>query len=110
MYKLVCITDGNTADGFKLAGIDVEITESVEEAHAAIVRILEEGEVGIIALDQRLAEAVDERLNPKLETLYRPVLVMLPLGDSVDSQDLFQQRLKRLIRRAVGFDVTLRRE
>lgn len=109
MYKLICITKENTADGFRLAGIDVVEAETDLDARACIVELLQEGEAGIIALDQRLIGALDERLERQLERVYRPVLVTLPLGDTAQTSELTRQRLQRLIRRAVGFDVTLKR-
>lgn len=109
MYRLVCITDARTADGFRLAGIDVQVVAGAEEARAMIVSLLDTDETGIIALDQRFASALDERLEKQLERVYRPVLVMLPLGDSAQNDELTRQRLQRLIWRAVGFDVTLKR-
>ena len=109
MYRLICITDKKTADGFRLAGISVREAQSPEEARQIIYEMLPEDEVGIIALDQRLSEALDERLEKQLERVYRPVVVMLPLGESAQTSELTQLRLQRLIRRAVGFDVTLKR-
>lgn len=110
MYRLVCVVLDDVADGFRLAGIDVLTASEPAEARQHIVRVLEDDESGIIALDERLSGAVDERLERRLETLYRPLLVVLPLGESADVKALSQQRLQRLIRRAVGFDVTLKRE
>lgn len=110
MYRLVCIVREDVADGFRLAGIDVTVAEGLTDARAAIIAYLDADDTGIIALDQRLAAAVDERLERRLESLYRPVLVVLPLGETADVKTLSQQRLQRLIRRAVGFDVTLKRE
>lgn len=109
LYNLVCITDSMTADGFRLAGVDVITTDDVLEARKAITQLIEEDETGIIALDQRLGDAIDERLERQLESSYRPVLVMLPLGDQADMKRLGQARLQRLIKRAVGFDITLKR-
>lgn len=109
MYRLICITDEKTADGFRLAGISVGIANSDTEARKVITSLLEADETGIIALDQRLAGALDERLEKQLERRYRPVVVMLPLGESAQTSELARQRLQRLIRRAVGFDVTLKR-
>lgn len=109
LYNLVCITDSSTADGFRLAGIDVVVVKDMLEARKAINHLIEEDETGIIALDQRLADAIDERLERQLESSYRPVLVMLPLGDQANMKRLGQLRLQRLIKRAVGFDITLKR-
>lgn len=110
MYRLICIVREDVADGFRLAGIDVRVAQGPTDARQAIIDCLDTDDAGIIALDQRLATAVDERLERRLESLYRPVLVVLPLGETADVKALSQQRLQRLIRRAVGFDVTLKRE
>ena len=110
MYRLVCISLDDVADGFRLAGIDVLTASDPQEARKHIVQLLEDEGSGIIALDERLSGAVDERLERRFEALYRPLLVVLPLGESADVKALSQQRLQRLIRRAVGFDVTLKRE
>lgn len=110
MYRLVCVTKEDVADGFRLAGIDVVVAEDSAGARAHVVALLDDDETGIVGLDQRLEDALDERLERRLETLYRPVLVVLPLGESADMKALSKRRLQRLIRRAVGFDVTLKRE
>lgn len=109
MYKLVCITDDQTADGFRLAGIDVEVAADIAAARRHVVELLDAEDVGIIAIDQRLSECIDERLERRIDSLYRPVVLMLPLGDTADAALLSENRLRRLIRRAVGFDVTLKR-
>lgn len=109
MYRLMCITDAKTADGFRLAGIDVLVAAHDEDARSMINELMDGEEAGIIALDQRMSSAIDERLDKRLERVYRPIVVMLPLGDSAQTAELTRQRLVRLIRRAVGFDVTLKR-
>ena len=109
MYRLICVTDDKTADGFRLAGIDVRVVNDAVQARAEITQLISGDEAGIIALDQRLAAALDERLETQLERVYRPVLVMLPLGETAQTSELTRQRLQRLIRRAAGFDVTLKR-
>lgn len=109
MYKLSVITDNRTADGFRLAGIEVVAAETVEIAQEAILELLSDKEAGIIALDSRLAEAIDERIDRKLALVYRPLLVILPLGDELNTEAMAKLRLSRLIKKAVGFDVTLKR-
>lgn len=109
MYKLVAIVNQNVADGFRLAGIEVVAVQDDAEARTEILSFLESDDVGIIALDERYHGAIDERLEKRLDAVYRPVLVMLPLETKADMNALTQQRLSRLIRRAVGFDVTLKR-
>ena len=109
MYKMVVITDNHTADGFRLAGVEVLVADTPAQAQASIIACMQDDTVGIIALDARLDAALDERIDRKLERLYRPLLIMLPLGETIDNEVLAQKRLNRLIRKAIGFDVTLKR-
>jgi vacuolar-type H+-ATPase subunit F/Vma7 len=109
MYKMVVITDNRTADGFRLAGVEVKVAESVASAQRSVIEMMSDETVGIIALDGRLSSAIDERIDRKLSTIYRPLLIMLPLGETIDTQAVAQKRLSRLIRKAIGFDVTLKR-
>jgi len=109
MYKLVVITDNHTADGFRLAGVEVCVADTVDEAQRSIIDLMQDETVGIIALDGRLSEAIDERIDRRLSMVYRPLLIMLPLGKTIDTGAVAQKRLNRLIKKAIGFDVTLKR-
>jgi vacuolar-type H+-ATPase subunit F/Vma7 len=109
MYKMVVITDQHTADGFRLAGVDVSVADTVAEAQKAVISMMSDDSVGIIALDGRLSDAIDDRIDSKLAKIYRPILIMLPLGEGVDTEAISQKRLNRLIKKAIGFDVTLKR-
>ncbi|MCL2333158.1 MAG: V-type ATP synthase subunit F [Actinomycetia bacterium] len=107
MYKFVAITDESVADGFRLGGVEVTSIGSVEEAHEALVRMMADDDIGIIALDERYEVAIDERLQRKIDAVYRPVIVILPLREELDIEAFINDRMKSRIRQAVGFDITL---
>lgn len=109
MYRLVVVTDNETADGFRLSGTDVLVVESVDDARQVVGELMDDSEVGIIALDARFEAGIDARLQRRIDSVYRPVVVMLPLGERLDAEVGANERLARMIRRAVGFDVTLKR-
>ncbi len=109
MYKLVVLTDADTADGFRLAGVDVEIAESPEEARRALSSLVDDDSSGIIAVNERLMSGIDERLRKKIDSIYRPIVVSLPIREKLEIGEDHRAYLSRLIRRAIGFDITLRR-
>ena len=108
MFKLVVLTDSDTADGFRLAGVDVIVADSPEMARAPLVSLLDDDSTGIIAVSERLMAAIDERIQKKIDSIYRPIVVSLPIREKLEMGEDHRAYLSRLIRRAIGFDITLR--
>ena len=109
MYKLVVLTDTDTADGFRLAGVDVNVVDTPETARAQLASLLDDDATGIIAVNERLMGAIDERIQKKIDSIYRPIVVSLPIREKLEMGEDHRAYLSRLIRRAIGFDITLRR-
>lgn len=109
MYRVVVLTDSDTADGFRLAGVDVDIVDNPEVARARLASLLDDDETGIIAVNERMMSAVDERIQRKIDSIYRPIVVSLPIREKLEMGEDHRAYLSRLIRRAIGFDITLRR-
>ncbi len=108
MYKVVVLTDPETAYGFRLAGVDVHEVEDQDEAKREINRLLEDSRTGILAVNESFLAAVDDRIKKRIEATYRPIVVSLPVRDKLGTAGERKAFLARLIHRAVGFDVTLR--
>ena len=109
MYKVVVLTDSDTADGFRLAGVDVDVVDSPEMARSRLVSLLDDDGAGIVAINERFMSAVDERIQKKIDSIYRPIVVSLPIREKLEIGEDHRAYLSRLIRRAIGFDITLRR-
>jgi len=109
LYKLVVLTDSDTADGFRLAGVEVQVVDSPETTRAQLVSLLDDDSTGIIAVNERLMTAIDERIQRKIDSIYRPIVVSLPIREKLEIGEDHRAYLSRLIRRAIGFDITLRR-
>ncbi|TLM98934.1 MAG: V-type ATP synthase subunit F [Actinobacteria bacterium] len=109
MYRLIVLTDPDTADGFRLAGVDVEVVDSPDLARKTLASLIDEDDSGIIAVNERLMTGVDERLQKKIDSIYRPIVVSLPIREKLEVGEDHRAYLSRLIRRAIGFDITLRR-
>ncbi len=109
MYKLIVLTDADTADGFRLAGVDVEVADSDEQARRALNSLIDDDTSGIIAVNEKMMAAIDERTQKKIDSIYRPIVISLPIKEKLEMGEDHRAYLARLIRRAIGFDITLRR-
>jgi V/A-type H+/Na+-transporting ATPase subunit F len=109
LYKVIVITDAETADGFRLAGCDVKEVDGPEEARRTLASLVDDDESGIIAVNERLMSGIDERLQRKIDSIYRPIVVSMPVREKLQVGEDHRAYLSRLIRRAIGFDITLRR-
>jgi len=108
MYKVVVLTDPETADGFRLAGVDVYQVEDTVEATREISRLLEDERTGILAVNEGFLVGLDERIQKRIEATYRPIVVSLPIKEKLGAVGERRAFLARLVHRAVGFDVTLK--
>lgn len=109
MYKLVVLTDPDNADGFRLAGVDVTVAEHTEDARRKLNALLDDDSSGIIAVNEQMMGAIDERTQRKIDSIYRPIVISLPIKEQLHMGEDHRAYLSRLIRRAIGFDITLRR-
>ncbi len=109
MYKLIVLTDPENADGFRLAGVDVVEAESPEDARKKLGELVDDDDSGIIAINEGMMADIDERLRNKIDSIYRPIVIPLPIRETLHVEEDHRAYLSRLIRRAVGFDITLRR-
>jgi len=109
LYKLVVLTDPEHADGFRLAGCSVVVASGPEEARRALAGLVDDETSGIIAVNEAMMAGIDERLQQKIDSTYRPIVVSLPIKETLDVGEDHRAYLSRLIRRAIGFDITLRR-
>jgi V/A-type H+-transporting ATPase subunit F len=109
MYSVMVITDSDTADGFRLAGVDVYEADTPEQTRKALAALVDDDAAGIIAVNEHMMSGIDERLQRKIDTIYRPIVVSLPIREKLEVGEDHRAYLARLIRRAIGFDITLRR-
>ena len=108
MYKVIVITDPETADGFRLAGVDVVEAPTMEAAKEQISLLLDDENTGILAVNDSFFNAIDEKTRQKIDSIYRPIVIPLPVKETVETVGERRAYLSRLIHRAIGIDITLR--
>jgi V/A-type H+-transporting ATPase subunit F len=106
MYKFVVVTDSDRASGFRLAGVEVLEAGSGAEAKKVITPLLYKDDIGIVAVNEEFMLALDEKLMNRIEKLARPLIIPIPSK----SKELDRRSyIERLLRKAIGYNVVLRR-
>lgn len=108
MAKLTVITNPALAPGFRLAGVQVIAADNGERARNELVRLLDEGDAGIIAVDAPYLSALDYATARRIEAMVKPVVVSLPMGADVLPEQRRSRQIAELIRRAIGIRMTFR--
>ncbi len=110
MAKLTIITHPALAPGFRLAGVQVVASANPASARNALLRLLDEGEAGVIALDAAYLGALDYATARRIQELVKPVVVALPAGADVLPEQRRSRQIADLIRRAIGIRITFHEE
>jgi len=106
LYKFVVVTDPDTAPGFRLAGVDVLEVSNVEEAKKIIPSLLFKDDTGIVAVNEDFMASLDEKLIERIEKTHRPIIIPIPSRiKQIDRTDY----IERLLRRAIGYNIVVRR-
>jgi V/A-type H+-transporting ATPase subunit F len=106
MYKYVIVTDPETAAGFRLAGVEVIEVSTPEEAKKAIPPLLNADDTGIIGISEEFMSVLDSELLASIEKTYRPIIIPIP---SRAKKVVSETYIERLLRRAIGYNIVVRR-
>jgi V/A-type H+/Na+-transporting ATPase subunit F len=106
LYRFIVITDPETAPGFRLAGVEVLEASTVEEAKDIIPPLLYKDDTGIVAVNEDFMASLDEKLMEKIEKTHRPIIIPIPSRTrQIDRTDY----IERMLRRAIGYNIVVRR-
>jgi len=106
MYKFVVVTDPDSAPGFRLAGVDVLEASSLDDAKKIIHSLIYKDDTGIVAISEDFMTALDEKLLEKIAKTYRPIII--PIPSRIKGIDRTSY-IERLLQRAIGYNIVLRR-
>ena len=109
MPRLLVLTTKELATGYRLAGVAVHEVASAAEAGERLEQLLET-EDGVIALHAPYFHALGRPLRRRLDMVGVPLVVPLPAGATPEEAEDRRERLLKLLRQAVGYEVTFRDE
>ena len=106
MSRLLVLTTRELAAGYRLAGVSVLEVASAEDAATQLVEELLEQEDGVIAVHAPFFHRFPTPLRRRLDARLTPLVVPLPAGVTDDQAGDRRTRLLRLLRQAVGYEIT----
>ena len=109
MLTIRVVTGPETAAGFRLAGIEVDVVLSPEEASKRLHRRLADESCGLLIVDEKIMEQMEEPLRRRLERAGLPIVVPVPVDMTWGEEERSMDYLLRLIRRSIGFHMRIRK-
>ena len=105
--KLAVLTDGETATGFRLAGVDV-LEATKDTAIKILDAAIQSNNFGLIAVDESVIADPAKSLERQMRGRQLPVLLPIPsltaaFSDNVDAKAY----MRELVRSTIGFEVKL---
>ena len=102
MRYFVISDNSDTLTGLRLAGIEGIRAETREETLTAIDRAIQDESIGILLINEKLAELCPEQISRLKQTAMRPLLVEIP--DRHHTERALDS-ITRYIREAIGIKV-----
>ncbi|MDO9539003.1 MAG: V-type ATP synthase subunit F [Methanocalculus sp.] len=106
MYKCLVVTDPETAPGFRMAGVEVIELAHPDEAEKLVIRLLHRDDTGVIAMNEDFIVKLDHKIMERIERSYRPIIIPIPSGRKQVDRESY---MDRLLRRAIGYNIVVRR-
>lgn len=106
MYKFVVVTDQDRASGFRLAGVEVMVAGTIDEARSVIPPLLYKDDIGIVAVNEEYMLSLDEKLMDRIEKMHRPLIIPIPSKSKEVDRRTY---IERLLRKAIGYNIVLKR-
>ena len=105
--KMAVLTDGETATGFRLAGVEV-LEATAENAVKTLETAIQSNQYGLIAVDESIIADPAKSLERQMRGRDLPVLLPMPgltvaFSDNVDAKAY----MRELVRSTIGFDIKL---
>ena len=105
MYRVVVITDAETATGFRLAGVEVREATSPEQTLEQVKTLLPL-DYGLVAVNEELLKGLDEDLSRLMRGRDTPIIVPFPAPKA--QLESGEDYIARLVKEHIGFYVKLR--
>jgi V/A-type H+-transporting ATPase subunit F len=97
--KFYVIGDEETVLGFRLAGVEGEVTQTEEEAKQALDRAFQMEDLGVIIIPERVAATVRQEVDRYLYKTTFPLIIEIP--DRLGPME-GRGSVRDLVRAAVG--------
>ncbi|GAA6746943.1 V-type ATP synthase subunit F [Thermus brockianus] len=105
--RIAVIADPESAQGFRLVGLEAYAAQSPEEAKALLEKLVGQGGYALVAVDQGLLPEPEKAVERLMRGKDLPVLLsMAGLKEAFQNPDV-EGYMRELVRRTIGFDIKL---
>lgn len=109
MSKLLIITYPGASLGFSLAGVEVKEVKENEDIASVLSGVIKTGGYGLLAIEEKLLERVDEGILKRIRKAGIPVIIPIDTPKSWYGEEEMESYVARFIRRAIGYQVKIKR-
>ncbi|OQA45543.1 MAG: V-type ATP synthase subunit F [Chloroflexi bacterium ADurb.Bin325] len=110
MSHVIIVTEPDLAPGYQLAGAETLVARSAQEAYQHIETLRRAGNVSVIAVHAPYYAELEESLRREMEKQVIPVVISLPVGLKTPAAGTHREQVRRMLRRAIGFEITFQSE
>lgn len=110
MSRLLVVISPSLVSGFRIAGVEAFAAEDPEDAEKVAISLLEASEKGLLAIGTDLLDGMSPSVVRRLEDSKDLQIMAIPGGDPIGSGASRRGRIIEMIRRAIGFHMTFRRQ
>ena len=111
MSHLLIVTRPRAAAGFQLAGVETFAVEDATGAQELIGGWLDNGEIGLLAIDEGLLLDMNPACLHRLQASANLPHLAIPGGQPLSGTKASRRhRIAEMIRRAIGFHITFKGE
>mgnify|MGYP006369410665 FL=1 len=105
--RMAVIADPETAQGFRLAGLEGYGASSAEEAPSLLETLVERGGRALVAADEALLSDPERAVERLMRGRDLPVLLPIAgLKEAFQGHDV-EGYMRELVRKTIGFDIKL---
>ncbi len=109
MGHIIALVDGETALGFRLAGIDGRAAETPDDVMRAAREIMEDPEARLVLVDEGLFRLLPEGTQRALDASRSPVFLAVPAARARRGSLSPAEQVAGLMRRVIGYQIRIRR-
>jgi V/A-type H+-transporting ATPase subunit F len=100
--KLFVIGDDQTVLGYRLVGVEGKVAEGREEALAALRQAVENREIGVVLITEKIAAGIRDEVEARLYGLGFPLVLEVPDATGPDPNRL---NIEEVVRKAIGVSI-----
>ncbi len=105
--KIGVLTDGETAAGYRMAGLEA-VVATPQEAARRLLEMIESNQYALVAVDERLLPDPNKVAERVMRGRSAPVLLSLPnLLEVFSGGGDPKAYMRQLVRQTIGFDIKL---